>query len=496
MISMNQKIEKFIDGLKDKKVHIVGFTGTESAAVALFLDKYGLENLHLHDFCEEQQVKKHFKNAHAALSVEKQNSRLKQLLNLKAKFHYQNDYLKNIHDADVIFVPQAWYMYENNEPLLKLQKKKQFLSITKLYFELSPAPIIAVTGSNGKTTTSNLIYHLFTHGEHPYRQIWYSGNDRGTEQILEKIEEMTEEDLLILEVSNRQLKVDLEKSPHIGVITNITENHLKEYRSFQEYVEGKLSLLQYQKRNDFAVLNCDDPVLEENLDDYQNLFGFSTKKELAKGAYIRNQTIYVKADVNQVALPICKISVLPLHGEHNLSNVLAAFSACFLAKIEVKSLAEALSSFTGVPQRQELVDTINNVEFYNDTSSTSPESLLVAIRALGPKMVLIMGGRNKNLDIKELSVTLQSQITKLIFLDSPFADEVKQSFSPEYLKTTHTVKTLKKAVALAYEIAEAKEKVVLSPGAEYFVYFKDKMPGYKNFRTFVAQLKRKFISLP
>lgn len=495
-MNMNQKIDEFINGLKSKNIHIVGFTGTESAAVALFLDKYGITNLHLHDFCEKKQVKKHFKSAHSALSAKQQEERLIKILNLKAKFYYHDDYLQDIENADVIFVPQAWYMYENNQILGKLQKKKQFLSITKLYFQLSPAPIIAVTGSNGKTTTSNLIYHLFTHGEHPYRQIWYSGNDRGTEQILEKIEEITEEDLLILEVSNRQLKVDLGKSPHIGVITNITQNHLKEYRSFDEYTEGKLSLLQYQKRDDFAVLNCDDPVLSENLEEYKNLFGFSTKIELSKGAFIRNQTIYIKPELNQASLPVCKVDVLPLRGEHNLSNVLAAFSACFLAKINIKSLAEAVSSFEGVPQRQELVDTISDIEFYNDTSSTSPESLLVAIRALGPKMVLIVGGRNKNLDTKALSAILQSQISKLIFLDSPFADELKESFTPEYLEKTHTVETLKQAVNLAYKLAKPKEKVVLSPGAEYFVYFKDKMPGYKNFRTFVAQLKRKSISLP
>ncbi len=491
---MNKKITEFIKSLKGKKIHIVGFTGTESSAVAIFLNKHGVKGLHLHDFCEEKQVKKHFKNAHLALSTKEQDSHLQALLNLKANFYYQENYLKGIQDADIIFVPQAWYMYENNQQLTKLQSKKQFLSITKLYFQLSPAPIIAVTGSNGKTTTSNLINHLFAHAKHPYNKIWFSGNDRGTHQILENIEEITNEDLLILEVSNRQLKVDLGKAPHIGVITNITQNHLKEYKSFAEYVDGKFSLLERQTANDFAVLNIDDPVIEDRLDEFKNIFGFSTKKVLDVGAFVRNNTIYLKPEGKLPVLPICKVEILPLIGQHNLSNTLAAFSACYLAKINPGELAKAVSSFEGVAQRQEFIDKINKVEYYNDTSSTSPESLLVAVEALGPDMVLIMGGRNKNLDINQLSVVLQEQIKQIIFLDSPFADEVKATLKPDYLANTKTVKTLKEAVSLAHKIAKPKSKVVLSPGAEYFVYFKDKMPGYKNFRTFVAQLKKKTTS--
>lgn len=491
---MTKQIKDFIAGLKGKNIHIIGFTGTESAAIALFLDKCGLKNFHLHDFCEEKQLKKHFRSAHSALSVKEQELRLEKIFNLKAHFHYQNDYLQGIEDADIIFVPQAWYMYENNKALTKLQNKKQFLSITKLYFKLSPAPIIAVTGSNGKTTTSNLINHLFTHAKHPYRKVWFSGNDRGTEQILEQLEEIQAEDLLILEVSNRQLKIDLGKSPHIAVITNITQNHLKEYKSFEEYAEGKFSLLQHQKHEDFAVLNYDDPVSAEHISEYNNVFGFSLKKELEPGAFVRNQTIYLKPK-NAPQIPVCKVDIWPLKGEHNLSNALAAFAACFLAKIDFKELAAAVSSFEGVPQRQELVDIINGIEFYNDTSSTSPESLMVAIKALGPNLVLIAGGRNKGLDIQDLSQMLQQDVDKLIFLDSPFADELKASFPQTYLQKTRTAKTLKQAVNLAYEIAESQDKVVLSPGAEYFVYFKDKMSGYKNFRTFIAQLRKKTISL-
>jgi UDP-N-acetylmuramoylalanine--D-glutamate ligase len=486
-----EKITKFLSELKGKTVHVIGFSGMESAEMALFLAQEKKISLHLHDFSDKESIKKHFRLSHSGLSNEERELKLEKILALPAQFHFRNEYLAEVKDADFIFVPQSWYLYDQNESLKKFEATKRFMNLTCLYFKLFPGKILAVTGSNGKTTTSNLIAHIFETAENHKKlkgKFYFTGNDRRTSQMLTEISDASKDDWLILEVSNRQLRIDLGKSPEIGVITNITPNHLHEYNSWEDYKSAKESLLRYtapEKKT--AVLNYDDPesleVMERALCE---VFGFSTKKELNIGAYVSNGTVTIRHGNDTEK--ICDTKDLLIKGEHNVSNVLAAAGATFLAGIEPKIIREAVTSFIGVPQRMELIAQINDRDIYNDTAATTPVSTRAAIGSLGGKNILIMGGKSKGVDYGELLKDMSKHIETLILIKSSLSDELNESGLLSELKAI-TVNTLEEAVKQAWENSKKGQSIIFSPGAEYFSYFQDIMPGYKNFRTYVERLK-------
>lgn len=478
------KVQKYIASLRDKNIHIVGISGSEGCEIALFLSKHRCKNLTLHDFSLKDEIKRHFRSSHSGLDPQEREERFSKLMKIDATFHFQDSYLKDIENADIIFVPQSWYLYKENSELKEYEQKDKLYTLTKLYFQLFPGKIIAVTGSNGKTTTSNMIAGIFEAASH-HRVLkgkyYFTGNDRRMSQILSEIENATAEDFLITEVSNRQLRINPEKSPDIGVITNITPNHLNEYDSWEDYRNAKLSLLKYQSEEQVAVLNYDDKESRNIIEhEEKNVFGFSLKDQLHAGAYLRGENLVVRhGDKEEV---ICKKGDVKILGDHNIANALAASAAAFLAHIPANIISEAIGQFAGVPQRLELVQEIQGRKFYNDTSSTTPESTVAALMAFLSPVILIMGGNSKGGDYEELNELLKTRTKKLILIKSPLAKLVHGE--------AEVVDNLKQAVDTAWEASEKGDSIILSPGGEYFCYFQDKMPSYKNYRTFVERLSK------
>jgi UDP-N-acetylmuramoylalanine--D-glutamate ligase len=466
-------------------IHIIGFAGTEGAALLNYLyQKHPKGQLTAHNFCTEQQFLKHFRTAHLALGKQESLEAGKAILDLEGvEYRFEDRYLDGIEEAEIIFVPQSWYLYPENEAL-KAHKDK-FRSITRLYFDLFPGKIIGVTGSNGKTTTTNLIAQVM---KQAYPSTLFSGNDRRSSQVLDQIEEADENDWLVLEISNRQLMVDLGKSPDISIITNITPNHLNEYESFADYAKGKASMLQYQTEDQWSVLNQDDPESKKLMEiDGGETMPFSTEEELSRGVFEHFGNIVIKhAEGEEVVMPV---SEFPLKGKHNLSNALATVAACHLAGVPVEEIAQTLRSVDPIPQRMELVKSKNEkgIKFYNDSASTVPESTIAAIESLkteSNQLFLITGGRSKGSDYQLLSESIQNSVTNTYLLKSPLDEELK---NVQFV----SCESLKEAVDLAAEQAQTGDVVLFSPAAEYFVYFKDKMSDYKQFRHIVASLSER-----
>jgi UDP-N-acetylmuramoylalanine--D-glutamate ligase len=463
-----------------KNIHIIGFAGTEGAALLNYLyQKYPKGQLTAHNFCPEQQFLKHFRTAHIALGKQESLEAGKAILDLETvEYRFEDRYLEGLEEAETIFVPQSWYLYPENEGLKKFKDK--FRSITRLYFDLFPGKIIGVTGSNGKTTTTNLIADIM---KAAYPSTLFSGNDRRSSQVLDQIENADENDWLVLEISNRQLMVDLGKSPDISIITNITPNHLNEYKSFAEYAKGKASMLQYQTEDQWSVLNQDDTESRKLMEiDGGETMPFSTEEELSRGVFEHFGNIIIKhADKEEVVMPV---SDFPLKGKHNLSNALAAVAACYLADVPVEQIAQSLRSVEAIPQRMELIDTQNGIEYYNDSASTVPESTIAAIESLKTEdnqLFLIAGGRSKGSDYQPLADSIQEHVTQTFLLKSPLDEELK-------LADAVSCETLQEAVEQAAAQAKDGDVILFSPAAEYFVYFKDKMPDYKQFRHIVSKL--------
>ncbi|MDP3975465.1 MAG: UDP-N-acetylmuramoyl-L-alanine--D-glutamate ligase, partial [bacterium] len=459
-------------------VHVIGIAGSEAAAVLKFLrNTYPRLQLTGHDSSTREEFLRNFKEAHIGLGTKTAVERGRELLQLEGvHFQFGGEYLEGIEQADSLFVPQSWYLYEQNEPLKVFQEK--FCSITRLYFDLFPGKIIGITGSNGKTSTSTMIAEIMRRA---YPRTLYSGNDRRTEQVLDRLDQAERDDWLVLEISNRQLMADLGKSPDISVITNITPNHLSEYNNFEEYAAVKKSMLKYQTARQWSVLNDDDPESRELIErDGGETMPFSTEHQLPKGVFVRFGQIIIKhADREEVTM---KAGELPLLGKHSLANALAATAATHLAGVKAELIAQTLRSLEPIPQRLESVQTVLGVTYYNDSASTAPESTLAALDTLQqPQQALyvILGGKSKGSDYQPLAEALQKTGIRPILLSSPLADELKSLFEK---KAPAECETLQQALQFAKENAQAGDRVVLSPAGEYFSYFRDKMTGYKNFR--------------
>lgn len=474
--------------LKDKNVHIVGLSSVEGRAVAEFLLSQGFANLTAHDFKGPEEFERSFKHVHVGLSAEERDEAFRRLMSQPIHIHYRETYLEGILEADAIFVSQAWFLYPPNFPRIKEARDKgiPFHTLTELYFDLAPCPIIAVTGTNGKTTTANLIAEIM---KLTPRRAYMAGNDRYSVQVLDKLEEMRPEDVLVLEVSNRQL-LGLARSPQVAVITNIAPNHLDEHPSFEDYVNTKRALIAHQKPEDFAILNYDNGFTRKMMSSsLARLFPFSRKEILGEGAFVREGQIILRREGWERT--VCALSEIPLLGEHNLENVLAATAAAFVAGAEAEKIAGAVRRFQGVKHRLRFVWEMNGVRYYDDLSSTTPQATLAALRAIPAPVVLIAGGGDKGLDYMELGRAIAERARALVLLPGEGTDKLERAVQaagePPPIRHCHT---LEGAVAAAVELAAPGDAVLLSPACPHFftMYYLDEGGREIGFRAILRKI--------
>jgi UDP-N-acetylmuramoylalanine--D-glutamate ligase len=473
---------------KARNIHVVGISGTEGAAVALFLAQLGV-SFTAHDFSTEAKFKRGFLTTHLGLSASQKEKVFAKLWSLREQTHFQAEYLQGIDQADLIFVSQNWAAYSPNHKLQKIYQKTpgKFQTITQLYFQLFPGRILAVTGTNGKSTTTKLIADIMAHSR---QKSYFTGNDRRNVQILDCLDKWTKKDWLVVEVSNRQLKFPLGRAPDIGVITNVTKNHLNEYGgSFAKYQSGKYSLISKQGKQQLAVLNQDDLVTKKFSRQVQStVLPYSTEQKLSHGVYLADDWIMYR---DKTVVNVLKLDKLKVSGRHNLSNVLAAVAATRAAGVDWATIRKVISAFKGLPQRLEIVATQRGVRWINDTASTTPESTIAALESFPKESIhLICGGDPKGMGYKNLAKAIKKQRLKSVWLlASPAARELTQLLKGT-ISQIKTVPDLKTAVAESHKLAAKGESILLSPAAAYFCYFQGKIPlGGRGFELFIRQLK-------
>ncbi len=438
-------MDNFIKKLKSKNIHIVGVSGTEGSAVLEFLVKNGIGNITAHDFStDKNELWQNFSKTH--LWIKKKTERFaefEKLLKLPAKLNFKDKYLCGIMEADLIFVPSSWYLYKPNFPELIKAKEKgiEFSSLTKLYFELAKGKIISVTGTKGKGTTSKLICEILQQMQNKFllkfgkkRNVYLAGNDRRSAQELDKVSKMKKDDILVLETSNRQLMIDLGRSPDIGVITNISPDHIDEHGSFEKYIAVKKSLFKYAgkslpagRQGDIAVLNYNNEITrqigKELIMRGIETYFFSRKEAVKKGIFLEKDKIYVNIKEREY---ICDLADIRLIGEHNIENTLAGILAGYLAGAKPEEIKKAVQNFRGLPHRIEFIGEFNGIKFYDDLASTNPDSTIAALKALanhelritnyGRKLILICGGDDKEMEYKGLAKEIIDKVDILILL--------------------------------------------------------------------------------
>ena len=341
------------------------------------------------------------------------------------------------------------------------------------------AKMVCITGSNGKTTTTSLIYHIFREAG---LNVGLAGNI-GRSLALQVAE--GDKDYYIVELSSFQLDNMYEFRANVAVLLNITPDHLDRYGyDMQNYVDAKLRILQNQQPEDAFVYWNDDPIIKNELPKYKHgkLYPFAEKRE-------ENTAAYTEAEKLIFTEPVpfnMELEELSLTGKHNLYNSMAAGISANVAGIRKETIREALGSFTGVEHRLEKVATVGGVEYINDSKATNVNSCWYALQSMKTKTVLILGGKDKGNDYSEIAQLVKEKCSALIFLG---ADNSKlHSFFGEFGLPIADTRSMEECVEQAYKMAKKGETVLLSPCCASFDLFKSYEERGKLFKEYVCKL--------
>lgn len=364
-------------------------------------------------------------------------------------------------------------------------------SETELLFDLCQAPIIGITGSSGKTTTTTLIGEMLKVDRR--RKIWVGGNIG--RPLIEHVSEMKSHDWVALEMSSFQLE-HLHRSPHVAVITNIRPNHLDRHSSYEAYKEAKVNILRYQSSDDLAVLNWDDPevrLLGEQTE--ARVRWFSRREALTEGTFVEDGWIVVRHGGSTER--VMEVSSLQLLGDHNLENVLAALSVVTATGLRGSSAARVAQSFQGVPHRLQTVRVNQGVRWVNDSIATSPDRTLAALRAFpaDAAIILLAGGRDKHLPMEEMAQEIVRRVKHLITFGEagPLVRQAVLDARAQMNGNGRDIpitpcENLDEAVATAARLAAAGDIVLLSPSGTSYDAFKNYEERGHHFRDLVQRL--------
>ncbi len=410
---------------------------------------------------------------------------IKELSGLNLQYHLGPDYLDHLDQFDAVFRSPG---VKRNLKELETAKRAGVVvtSPTIEFFSRFKGQTIGVTGTKGKGTTSTLIYNILKSAN---KKVYLAGNIGIP--MLTLLDKSTDDDWAVLELSSFQLQ-DLNVSPHIAVITNITSDHMDYHVNRDEYINSKKNILAFQKPIDFAVLNFDDPTVE-NLHNHTpgETYYFSTRGSYFCGCFVNNGEIIISP--KDSVYVVGKTSEIKLRGEHNLSNVCAATMAGFLAGANIESIQEAIFSFTGLPHRLELVGKKNGVDYYNDSFGTTPETAIAAIRAFSQPVIIILGGSDKGSSYTELGMEIARSQVKAVILVGDMKDQIKDAIEKAQFKGRMLIdaKSMPEIVAQANSVAQPGDVVLLSPACASFDMFNNYKDRGNQFREEVIRLEEK-----
>jgi UDP-N-acetylmuramoylalanine--D-glutamate ligase len=346
-----------------------------------------------------------------------------------------------------------------------------------------PGPIVAITGSNGKTTTTTLTGEILTAGGWPT----LVGGNIGTPAI-SLAERATLESAIVLEVSSFQLETVQTFRPKVAVVLNVTPDHLDRHRTFEAYVDAKARIFENQQASDFTVLNADDPTcVAMGSRTRAQVFWFSRQKEVSQGAWVRDGNIVFRDGAGQ--REIMQVSEIPLKGAHNLENVLAAVCAGALMECPPEKIRKAVHEFKAVEHRLEYVATIRGVDYYNDSKATNVDATIKALESFPANIHLILGGKDKGSDYTLLNDLLRQRVKRVYTIGAAAAKIESQIVSskgggPEVVHA----ETLENALRKANAVAHAGDVVLLAPACASFDQFKNYEQRGQVFKEIVRSL--------
>ena len=353
----------------------------------------------------------------------------------------------------------------------------------ELAAQFLPGPLVAITGSNGKTTTTTLAGEIMAAAG--FRTL--VGGNIGTPAI-SFAERATPETVIVLEISSFQLETIQTFRPKVAVVLNVTPDHLDRHRTFEIYVDAKSRIFENQQPSDFAVLNADDPTCASLASRTRaQVFWFSRHKEVAQGAWVRDGNVVFRDSQGQTE--ILQVSDIPLKGAHNLENVLAAVCAGVLMGCTPEKIREAVRNFKAVEHRLEFVATVNGVDYYNDSKATNVDATIKALESFPAHIHLILGGKDKGSDYTVLNDLLRQRVKRVYTIGAAAAKVESQIVSsksggPEVVHA----ETLENAIRKAHAVAKPGDIVLLAPACASFDQFKSYEHRGRTFKEIVRTL--------
>ncbi len=462
---INEKLEEFNNWLKNKKVAIIGL---------------GVSNGPLIDYMQEKQA---IVTVFDKRNEEKiDNDILRKIEKYKIEKHFGENYLSNLKEFDIIFKSPSC---RPDLPEIEAEVKRgaRLTSEIELVLELAPCKIIAVTGSDGKTTTTSLIYEIL---KSKYK--CYLGGNIGN-PLFTQIKEMRPEDIVVLELSSFQL-MTMKKSPNVAVITNVTPNHLDIHKSYEEYINAKANIFKNQDENDKLVLNYDNDITRNFAKTAKSrITFFSSKEKLDNGVIFDNGIVKIAED--GLRRHILKLKDTKLRGIHNAENICAAIAATN-ELVDIETQTKAILGFEGVKHRLEFVRQINGNKWYNDSIASSPTRTIAGLNSFEEDIVLIAGGYDKHLDYEPIAEPILKKVKTLILIgqtSTKIFNAVKQKEEEQNVKIDiYKANTLEDAVQKAKEYAKPNQVILFSPASASFDMFKNFEERGNKFKELVKNL--------
>jgi UDP-N-acetylmuramoylalanine--D-glutamate ligase len=363
---------------------------------------------------------------------------------------------------------------------------------SQIFLEECPCMVAGITGSAGKSTTTALagLMAKTTFEMKSNRQKAWVGGNIGN-PLIDYLDEIKEDDLAIMELSSFQLEL-MQNSPQIAAVLNISPNHLDRHGSMDAYIDAKSHILWFQHADDIAVLNRDNKASWDLLREIKGeliSFGLNKPDGRSNGTYVDQDSVWLQ--IGKEKLKMFPVEWIQLRGRHNLYNVLAASAIAAAATLALPAIQSAVEEFQGIPHRLETVRELDGVTWINDSIATAPERTMAAIESISEPIVLLLGGRDKNLPWDKLAAVVRNKIERVIVFGeaAPIINEaIGTRKHGQYLKSVVITKDLAEALKTAKIQAQPGEVVLLSPGGTSYDAFKDFEERGQFFRDWVNQL--------
>lgn len=456
---------EYFNGLSGKKVVLLGLGVSHRPLVPLLL-RYGAKVT----VCD----KKTFSDL---------GEEAREYAQMGVEFSLGENYLSGL-EGDILFKTPDMRA-DRPEILAFAERGGVVTSEMEVFFDLCPCPIIAVTGSDGKSTSTTLIFKFLE--EEGFR--CHLGGNIGR-PLLPDIFDIFPDDYAVVELSSFQLHT-MKKSPKIAVITNIAPNHLDWHTSMDEYVDSKKNIFRYQSSGCRLTLNADNRALDSFAGEARGELNFFSRKKAVDGAYCDEKgDIYLSGEEKPVFVMNRRSIILP--GDHNLENYLTAAAATkgLVSPETIKNVAE---TFGGVQHRMEFVRELNGVKFYNDSIATSPTRTIACLKAQEEKIILIVGGYDKKIPYEPFAPYAVEKVKVMVVMGAtgPKIEKVvveHPDFDPEKLRILHA-ETMEDAVNQAYHAAKSGDKIYLSPVSASFDLYPNFEARGNHFKQIVEGLK-------